>query len=718
MTRVHEEPSRQVFLDRDDHGVMHVRATRLVDLYFGLGWAHAHDRGLQLLMMRILGKGRASELLQSSEEMLRVDIFFRRMNWTAGANAERRSLSAESFDCAEAYAEGINSCFSRHVPWELKMFGYDPESWTFEDSVLLSRMVGYLTLAQSQGEVERLFVELVQGGVERDRLEELFPGILDDYDPELIKKIRLGERIVPAALSWDSAVPRMSASNNWVVAGNRTASKKPILANDPHLEINRLPAVWYEMVLNLPDRWAIGATMPGLPAVLIGRNTDVAWGATYTFMDAVDSWIEHCKDGKYRRGDSWKPFKKRTELIHRKKKPTETVVFWENEHGVLDGDAEREGYYLATRWSGAVSGSRSLESTMAMFQAKSVEEGMRLLGSLESAMNWVLADRAGHIGYQMSGLAPKRREGWNGFVPMPGWDPANDWAGFHAPEDLPRVFDPPEGFIVTANDDLNHLGKVAVLNAVQGPYRAERLRAMLSQKAIVDVEDMCKLQLDLYSVQAERFMQILRPLLPNTDAGRALLSWDSSYAPDGREPSLFEAFYKELRREVFGKNTFGEAVLDFLSGETGIFADFFINFDAVLLSERSAWFGGEHRDQIWARAAEKALAQPVKVWRESQQIMQSHILFGGKMPKEMGFDRGPIFLPGGRATPCQGQIYRSGGRSTSFAPSIRLVTDLSEDCCLTALAGGPSDRRFSKWYDSDMELYLAGRYKVVHAEVE
>src|SRR5688572_17037372 len=112
MARVHEEQSRQVTIDRDDNGVLHVSATRLVDLYFGLGWSHAFDRGMQMLLMRILGKGRASEVLDGNEEMLRVDTFFRRMNWTERASEERRTLSADAFDCAEAYCEGVNRCFA------------------------------------------------------------------------------------------------------------------------------------------------------------------------------------------------------------------------------------------------------------------------------------------------------------------------------------------------------------------------------------------------------------------------------------------------------------------------------------------------------------------------------------------------------------------------------------------------------------------------------
>ena len=133
-----------------------------------------------------------------------------------------------------------------------------------------------------------------------------------------------------------------------MVSGRKTASGMPILANDPHLEVNRLPNVWYEVVLKIAGRWAMGANMPGVPVLLIGRNPDLAWGATYTFMDATDSWIEKCKDGcHWRVPEGWVPFKKRTETIRRKKKTPVAVTFHENLHGVLEGDPHREGLYMA-----------------------------------------------------------------------------------------------------------------------------------------------------------------------------------------------------------------------------------------------------------------------------------------------------------------------------------------------------------------------------------
>ncbi len=699
----------RVALERDAHGVIHVRGDDDASLYRGLGFAHGHDRALQLLFMRILGQGRAAEILDAS--LVEVDRFFRRMNWRSGLDVERTRLSASARQLAEAYAEGINAALARSIPWELRLFRHHPEIWRIEDSLLIARMSGYLTLAQSQGELERLIVQMVQAGVSDAHLEALFPGRLGGLDRGLIEKVRLGERIVPASVRFLAGGARLTASNNWVVSGRRTRSGRPILANDPHLEVNRLPAVWYEVVFETPRRSAVSATMPGLPALLLARTDDLAWGATYSFADATDSWIEHVKDGRVRRGDEWRPLHRRVEIIAKKGGGAEELVLWEtDEHGVLDGDPTEEGYLLATRWSAAPSGARSLEGIFAMWNASSVYEGMRHLGALESSFNWVLADAAGHIGYQMSGLIPIRREGWSGLVPVAGWDPANDWRGFHAIEDLPRAFDPERGFIVTANDDLNHLGKIAPITVDMGPYRSQRIAELLEARDALAPDDMKRIQMDVRSKQAERFLEILRPLLPDTPDGRALREWNFEYSADSLGADAFERFYAELFCAVFGR-LLGEEAVGFLKDETGIFTDFYSSFDRVLLSPRSVWFGDVSREELYERAIARALSSTPRSWGSRRALVQKHLLFGERLPRALGFDRGPFPLIGGRATPHQGQIYRAGGRVTSFAPSFRLITDFSEPGWESCLAGGPSDRRFSRWYDSEMRSWLAGDYK-------
>ena len=699
---------------RDEHGVPHVEASDEAGLYYGMGYCHAMDRGMQMLLMRILGEGRASELLEASEEMLAVDKFFRRVNWVGGAEQETAKLSLDAKTFCAVYCEGVNAYFSRKTPWEFKLLGYKPEPWKIENIFTLARLAGYLTLAQSQAEIERLFIEMVQAGVSREKLDELFPEILGGLDIELLKKVKLSERIVPLNVKWNNIVPTMMASNNWVIAGNKTASGRPILANDPHLETNRLPNVWYEIVLKTKDRYAIGATMPGLPGILSGRNSDVAWGATYTFMDAIDSWIEHCKDGKFLQSENqWTEFQQRKEIIKRKKGSAVETTFCENAHGVLEGNPFGEGFYLTTRWTAATLGAVSINATVKMWNATTVVEGMSCLGQLESAFNWVLADRHGNIGYQMSGLMPKRREGISGFVPLPGWKNENDWQGFVDHKDLPRCVNPAAGFFVTANNDLNKWGIVKPINICMGSYRATRIAQLLAERSNITVEDNFKIHYDVYSLQAELFMRILKPLLPDMPQGKILREWDHRYNPESEGAFLFEQFYQALLLEVFGKNGFGKEAADFLAKETGFFVDFFDNVDRILLSEKSAWFGGENREELFRRIAEDALKVAPRPWGAVNRIKLTHLILGEKLPGVAGFDRGPIPLRGGRATPHQGQIFRSAGRATSFTPSYRMVTDLATDEVQTNLAGGPSDRRFSRWYCSDLENWLNGKYKTL-----
>ncbi|MEO8426312.1 MAG: penicillin acylase family protein [Verrucomicrobiota bacterium] len=723
--------SGRVKIERNEAGVAHITATDIDESLFGLGFCHARDRGLQMLIVRILGRGEASELLQSTDELLALDRFFRRANLSRDLRSEEAALSDRSRSGIEAYCQGVNRYFeTAGIPWELRLFGYKRHHrpWSIADICLTAKVIGYLSLAQSQSEMERFIIECVQRGISREKLEEFFPGQLNGLDETLVRQLHLQERIVPDSIKWAHALPRAMASNNWVVSGAKTASGKPMLCNDPHLEVNRLPAIWYEAVLRWPTpggpRYVMGGTMPGVPGVISGRTPDLAWGVTYAFMDNVDSWIEDCRDGKYRRGEKWLPFSIRTERIHRRGKPAFEQVIYENDHGTLEGNPTVPGYCLATRWSCFEGTSAdSLEAVLGVIHAGSMEEGRRFLGRLNNAgWNWVLADRAGNIGYQMSGKMPLRRDGISGLVPLQGWDPANDWQGFVTAEDLPRMMNPPQGFIATANQDLNAWGKSRPISLPMAAYRAERIASILSQATGLNVDEMIKLQFDLYSTQAERFMKLFRPLLSEFEKEHAetctlLASWDLRYHNDSFGASLFEHAYRALIEEVFGaENTaaLGAAVVGHLLQQTPLFADFYGNFDHVLLSENSVWFGNRTREEIYRKALGRALQQTPKPYGETRQIIMRHLLFGGKLPRWLGFDRGPIPLLGSRATVHQGQIYRAGGRETTFSPSLRLVTNLSGDEMHTTLAGGPSDRRFSKWYANEIDDWLKGRYKVLY----
>ena len=702
-----------IVIERNAEGVPKVIVKNETDLYFGMGYCHAMDRGIQMMLMRILGQGRGSEYLDNSDDMLEIDKFFRQMDWSNNINGEIAKFSVSEMEKLKAYCDGVNLHFSKSKPWELNLLlGYKKFNWQIEDTILMSRMAGFLTLAQSQGEIERLFIEMVQKGATKEMLNELFPNILDNYNEEIVKKIKLIDKIVPDAVKWNSIINPMMASNNWAISGKKTKSKSAILSNDPHLEINRLPPVWYEISFELGETTAYSATMPGISSLLIGRNKDLAWGVTYTFMDAIDSWVEDCKDGKYLKDSKWHSFIERKEIIKRKNKADVELTYFENEHGVLEGNPFEEGYYLTTLWSGRFGGARSLKGGLKLWNATDVKQGMMCLGELEMSFNWVLADIQGNIGYQMSGLLPKRRKENSGFVPLIGWDSENDWRGFYDLEDLPKAYNPKEEIFVTANENLSQYGKVNPHTIAMGSYRSDRIKKLLMEKDDFTVDDIKKMHYDVYSNQAEVFMELINTLLPQNENGNILKNWDYCYDINSKGAYLFEQIYRALYSEVFGE-ILGKDVNEFLQNETGIFVDFYENFDTILLAEESVWFGKKSKTEIYQNAIKLGLKDSAQKWGEVNNFELSNMLLGGKLPKFLGFDKGPFPMPGGRATIHQGQVYKSNGRKTTFAPSYRMITDMSEASVYTNISGGVSDRRFSKYYANDFKNWQSGKYKKI-----
>jgi penicillin amidase len=695
------------------HGYPIVEADELKDLFKGLGYCHAMDRGLHLLMMRILGQGRASELLQSTDELLEVDKFFRKMNWSHGLDEEISKLDPDILMYNQKYCEGINEYFAKKYPFEFKLMKYKPEEWTIHHTLLLARMTGFLTMAQTQGEVEKLIVQMVQAGVEREFLYDLFPYLPEGFDLNSIKDVKVEEKIVPDEVKWMSSLTGLSGSNNWVVSGKRTETGKPLLSNDPHLEINRLPNVWYELVMKTNDRYFSGFTIPGICGLLIGRNNDLSWGTTYTFMDAVDSWMEECKDGKYLKDDQWHQFNIRTEEIKRKGKKAELVTFYENDHGVVEGNPELNGKYLTSKWSSSVTGANSLKAGAQMWFASNSKEGMETMGLMELSFSWVFADKLNNIGFQMSGLMPERAAGNNGMVPFDGTKSSNDWKGWVSYQDLPSLYNPDNGYIITANHNLNYLGNSSPINCCMADYRAKRIEQLLVEQDQVSIQNFMDMHYDLHSLQAEKFMAFISPLLGETANEKTLKQWDLQYDKDSKGAYLFEKLYIGLIKEVFG-GVLGSDVMNYLVNETGILIDFYNSFDGVLLNENSVWFRDKSRDECIKKVIKEVLVKTIPVsWGSVNKVLFKNIFFDGKLPKFLGFDKGFYPLQGSRATIHQGQIYKSAGRESSFAPSVRIIADMSNDNLFTNIAGGPSDRRFSKWYVSDLKNWQSKKYKKI-----
>ncbi|HUT65408.1 MAG TPA: penicillin acylase family protein [Spirochaetota bacterium] len=705
-----------VRIRRMENGVPRISANTLEDLIFGLGWIHSCDRQLQTLLMRVVLRGEAAEHLRDDPELIRLDTYIRRMNFVPDPEDVLGGLDPDVRRQLELYAEGFNLHMSENgvVP-DLRVLGYRPPQWTVFDTLLIGKAFGFIGLADIQGKMEKFIVQLIKKGIEERKLRELFPYLEDSIDYDLIGKLKIEKPLVPDSLKWFREIPKLVASNNWAVSGKYTKSGKPLICGDIHLQINRLPSIWQEVVMVLPDNKLAGATIPGTPGLIIGRTDHVAWSPTYSFMDMLDYRIEHCREGKYRRPEGWREFQVREEVIRVKKKSPVTVTVYENEDGVLEGAPEKEGYYLLLSWSAKYGcGACDFDAMLSLPRAKSAEDAMNIFRRLDVAtFNWVFADTGGNIGYQMSGRCFRRTDGRSGLVPVPAWEKKHGPDGWVEKDRLPSLYDPQEGFIITANQDLNNLGRSRPINLPMAPYRAERIRMLIEGRKNLTVEDMKEIQYDLFSVQADRYMGLLGPLIPDTKNGRIFREWDRRYDLDSRGATLFESVYKEILRKVFGEKGFGRDVFEFLVHETGFFHDYYGNLDNIVFNRRSSWWEGMDRDEVLREAVGTGLNVKAKPYGRTRKMTFSHLIFGGKLPRFLGFDYGPVKLPGSRATISQGQILRSTGRTLVVAPSFRMIADMSNSDLHANLAGGASDRRFSRWYKSDIRHWIRGDYKTL-----
>lgn len=699
----------RVAIGRTTGGVVRIEAADELGYAAAVGYAHAMDRPLQLWLTRLIGQGRLAECLKDDPATLAIDVVMRKLGFRHRAREDAGTLAPELRLALDAYAAGVNAGLAAHgVPFELKLVKYRPEPWIAADCLMIGMLMGYIGLAQTQQDIEKFILQAIQGGVDLAKLKALFVPHLDDLSEArlvAIRKLKIAEAIAPDALT---LFPGLRASNNWAVAPARSASGKAVYCSDPHLEVNRLPAVWCEIVARVGEGWRIGITVPGAPSMVMGRTDRVAFGLTYGFMDQIDYFIEEVRGGACRRGDDFEPAFSRVESIYRKGGGKTEIEVHASRHGTIEhGDGRlADGFYLARAWSGESGGAAATFAALQeLARARNVDEARKAASKASISANWIMADADGRIAYQQSGWAPRRRA--SGLVPMLGWDAADDWRGRLDPSELHAVIDPPEGFVATANDPRGKAG----VNLAMGSARLERIEALIQAKDKLEVADMRALQGDVLSLQAEAWLRHFLPLMPEGPCKAALAAWDRRYDPASKGAVLFERFYEALLEETMGKLVFGQEAWRTLWRETCLPHTYFDLFDRALFSDEPLWYGSGGKTAVVAAAAQRAFdgvnPETAPSWGERRQFKFTNVFFNGALPGFMGFDRGPFAMPGGRATIAQGQLFKSYGRQTSFAPSWRMIADFAEDAVETALPGGPSDRRFSEHYASGIADWLA-----------
>lgn len=567
----------EIRIERDAIGIPTIKAASLEDALFGLGFVHAQDRLWQLETHRRIGSGRLAEAF--GEGALDNDKFLRALGVKRAAAAQWAQASPRTRQVLTAYAAGINAYLQQAMkarPPEFVMLGLQPEAWTPEDSLAWIIMMAWDMGSNWSSELLRMRLALRLPVARINELLPPYPGdkplVTADYAAlyrTLNVDARLGRQALAAAP--DNGVEGIG-SNNWVVSGSHTVTGRPLLANDPHLKLSA-PALWYFARLQAPGVKVAGATLPGLPGVILGQNEHIAWGFTNTAPDVQDLYLERIKPddpAQYQTPGGWATFDSHEEVIKVKGKPDVRITVRSTRHGPvisdagavaegLTGPARRPAYALAMRWTALDRDPGTVDAGIAFNTARSVQEFVAASARYTAPMqNMVVADRDGHIGEVSAGRVPLRRldNDLKGQVPAPGWDVRYDWVGSLDPTQTPREMDPARGWIATANQRIHAADYPHYLTSEWVlPYRMQRIEQLLSAEPRHSMASMRDMQADVVSLATRRSLPFLRtarsthPLA--VAAQRVLADFDGRMAADRAAPLIFWAWTRHLAQGLF-----------------------------------------------------------------------------------------------------------------------------------------------------------------------
>lgn len=597
--------SAPVDVVRDAEGIPHIYAASDDDAWFALGFVHAQDRLWQMELNRRTAAGRLSEVLGPGA--LDADRFLRTLGVYRNAEAIEAHLDDRTRRALARYAAGVNANLAQRrkgprvaLPPEFLLTGAPfPEPWKPADSLGWTTMMAWDLSTNWSTELMRM---RLSQRLTKQQIDEFLPpypgnprvaadGTVSDPVPDA-PLVTADYTALYRTLKGDgAALSRMAASllalappgyiegkgsNNWVVSGARTVSGKPLLANDPHLALSA-PSIWYLAHLSAPGLDVIGATLPGIPFVVIGRNTRIGWGLTNTGPDTQDLYIEELRERngltEARTPDGWKPLSARTEVIRVKGASDVSITVRASRHGPLISDVSRPAtdalrqigggrgdrqYAIAFQWTALRDDDKTMQAGFAIDRASDWTSFVAAVRDFHSPQqNIVYADIDGNIGFIAPGRVPVRRPNndLKGQAPAPGWDARYDWDGFIPFEDLPRRLNPPEGRIVTANHKIVADDYVPYLTSEwAAPFRARRIEELLDARPRHDATSFAQIQGDVRSLVAVRLLPLLLKTPPPDDNARQVIAqlstWDGTMSADRPEPLIFAAWMRELTRLV------------------------------------------------------------------------------------------------------------------------------------------------------------------------
>lgn len=727
-----EGTSETLTIRRDEWGIPHVRAENDADAWYGLGFCEGQDRRFQIEILVRLARGRLAEVI--GERLLSTDRLSRRVGFYHRARQQIEALDEVSRRCLEAYVRGINEgtvAGRDRLPHPFTLLMIDPLTITPADVLALSAVVGLGLNSNWDAELARLKI-----------LQEDGAQAVKDLDPSYAEWLNVthppGREAGPPLDALSRELDRLTslvgtaggASNNWTLSGDRTATGRPLLANDPHLPPMH-PPQWYLCHLETPEWGVAGASLVGLPGISCGHNGHAAWGPTACNVDMADFFLEEIgEDGRsVRRGDELVECGVRHETIPvRGAEPVEETVLVTDHGPVVSPALEDHGdvvlsMALTSAWPQRMRGYMELPRVRDFEAFRKGFEGWTVM-----SLDYVYADDSGDIGWQTVGQAPRRKSGY-GTVPGPGWDPEVGWEEDPVPhDDMPRAKNPEAGYLATANNRPVRDSEEPFLGMdwIDG-YRVTRIADRLEERDDWDVQSTLALQMDEYSLPWEELREDVLSALGEApdleEARRHLEAWDGVVDVGSTAAALFEFWLAEMINRVARAKAPNAAEWalgkshDEMLGQSK-FALRRVSHLVRLLRERPAGWFEAGWDETIRQAAREVLGRLREnhgedpdewAWGKLRPLTFEHPL--GELPLLDGvYNLGPFPWGGDTNTVAQASPDPRDVTGNPIAvASLRMVVDVGNwDEARFALPGGQSGNPFSEHYDDMLPRWREG----------
>lgn len=699
----------------DSLGVPYARARTVEDAYFAQGYLHARDRLWQMEVTRRVAQGRLAEVL--GEKALDSDRFLRTVGLWRAAGAMEQALDPRSRRLVEAYVAGVNAWLAHRkgaLPPEFLALRFKPKPWTVRDAMGVEKVMALeLSEYERSAAATRAAVRL------GDTIRSLLP-VYPAWGPTILGDAR--PMAVPGlAANLLNALSIVRASNAWVISGRHTRSGKPILANDPHLPL-QAPSLWYLMALHADSLDVVGVTLPGSPFVVLGHNRAIAWGMTNAMVDDADLFVERrdpADSSRYLTPDGSQPFQRIEEQIpvRGRDRPVPLSILLTRHGPIISQVAPGLGNRLiALRWT-TQNPAHTVQALAAIDQAANWDQFVHAMRYFDDpSQNVVYADTAGHIGYYMGGTIPLRNGHAPPMLPVPGWTGEWDWTGVLPFEDHPHVLDPPDGYVVTANNKQTG-GALADLISQdwESPFRALRILEMLHRGGPFDAADVAAMQTDVRDDRAARYIDraINAATADSLSAtARLLAGWDFRATTTSKAATVFYLWLDALRSEMEHQLYGDAAASDFLPRKAE---------SAVLEQRALPWVTGSAAAGDFRALADSAMRVAVsrahdRPWGQVHEVEATHTLGSvGLLNDLLHLNVGPAPRGGSATTVNAAESHPSDTKSglpliSSYGPSMRHVVDLAlPDAAGGFILGtGQSGVPFSPHYRDQFERWLHG----------